>query len=539
MNMNETNVATGTRKKEGFAELFHTWRYFFWLLGLVAVIGLFYAEENWRGEWAWKKHQQEMRARGEQFEPSAFIPRRAPDEDNFTMTPYLEPLFAFVPGTQRWHTTNAFANDQAFFARYNTASSLVHAKKGPHSSSWIRPRTDLTEWAAAFLQPTNAAARRHTAILETNFTAQQAAAEVLAALSEGEPVIEEMRAASGRKRCRFNIRYEEDNPAAILLPHLAVLKHLSQVLQLRASTELALSRTDAAFQDVNLMLFLAECNRDEPILVSQLVRITQLYLALQPVAEGIGQWSEPQLRALQERLQSFDFCADSRRSLQAERVLFGGGIIEYVRRAPDKFHLMSELSGAMDDQRGGAELVGTMMAATPSGWLYLEQLNHSRLFEEYLLPTIEPTNRQIRPAVSRKAEQRTAELGKHSRPALFLRHRFFAGLLSPSISRFVQKTAFAQTSVDTAAVACALERYRLAHGQFPDSLEELATQFMDKLPHDIINGQPLKYHRSTEGRYVLYSIGWNEKDDGGTVAMAKSGEGADSNEGDWVWTELE
>src|SRR5262249_23636549 len=154
-------------------------------------------------------------------------------------------------------------------------------------------------------------------LIETNFTVQQAAEGVLAELSENEPVLDEIRAASQRPYCRFAIRYQEENPAAILLPHLAVLKHLSQVLQLRASAELVLGRADAAFQDVNLMLFLAQANRSEPILISQLVRFAQLYLALQPLGEGMNQWSEPQLRALQENLQRFNFCDDAKRALQA------------------------------------------------------------------------------------------------------------------------------------------------------------------------------------------------------------------------------
>jgi hypothetical protein len=540
MDMSETNDAATAKKKSGsLSELLHTWCYFFWLLGLVAVVMLFYAEENWRGEWGWEKHKREMRARGEQFDGSAFIPAPAPEEENFATTPYLEPLFAFVPGTQRWRGTNAFANDQEFSAGYNAASSLLHGKKGPHSNSWLRPRTDLVEWVAAFLQSTNSP-KHHTAEnTATNFTTQQAAAGVLAALAGTEPVIEEIRAASQRRRCRFNIHYEQDNPAAILLPHLAVLKHLSQVVQLRASAELALGQTDAAFQDVNLLLFLAEGNRDEPILVSQLVRFAQFLLALQPLAEGMGQWTEPQLRALQERLQRFDFCADSKRGLQAERVLFGGGIIDYFRRAPDKFHLIGELTAGVDGDHRGIEFVGTMMAAAPDGWLDMEQLNYSRLCEEVLLPTIDLTNRVIRPALSRKAEERVAALKKHSPPTRFLRHHFFSGLLSPAISRFVQKTAFAQTAADTAALACALERYRLAHGQFPDSLEALTPQFISPLPHDIINAQPMKYRRGDDGRFVLYSVGWNETDDDGVVAMTRSGEGANFNEGDWVWREVE
>ena len=535
MNSGQNTEASGSQSGGSFSELFHTWRYFFWLLCLVALVMLFYAEENWRGQRAWEKHKREMRTRGEQFEASAFIPASVPDEENFATTRYLEPLFSFLAGTQHWRSTNALANDQDFIARYNAASSLIHAKKGPRSNSWVKSRTDLVEWDMAFVQSTNDAMHRKEQVIKTKFTVQRAAAGVLAALSENEPVLEEIRVASHRPYCRFNIHYQEDNPAGILLPHLVVLKHISQVLQLRASAELALKKTDAAFEDVNLMLFLADASRSEPILISQLVRLAQLQLALQPLGEGIGQWSESQLRDLQERLQGFDFCGDSKRTLQAERVLFGSGMIEYVRRSRDKLNLMSELGGAAGGQEGGLELVGALMATAPSGWLYFEQLNHSLVFEEDFLPTIDLPNREIRPEASRKAEESLMALGRSSPPVQFLRHRFFSGLLLPSISKVVQKTAFAQTSVDAAALACALERYRLAQGQFAESLDALTPRFMAKPPHDIVNGEPLKYRRSADGQYVLYSVGWNAKDDGGVVGMTKSDEGVDFKEGDWVW----
>lgn len=45
--------------------------------------------------------------------------------------------------------------------------------------------------------------------------------------------------------------------------------------------------------------------------------------------------------------------------------------------------------------------------------------------------------------------------------------------------------------------------------------DALAPQFIIKLPHDVINGQPLKYRRTDDGSFILYSMGWNEKDDGG------------------------
>ena len=68
-------------------------------------------------------------------------------------------------------------------------------------------------------------------------------------------------------------------------------------------------------------------------------------------------------------------------------------------------------------------------------------------------------------------------------------------LLLPALGNAAKKFAYAQTSVDLARIAIALERYRLAHGEYPESLDALAPQFIAKLPHDIINGQPLHYRR--------------------------------------------
>jgi hypothetical protein len=34
---------------------------------------------------------------------------------------------------------------------------------------------------------------------------------------------------------------------------------------------------------------------------------------------------------------------------------------------------------------------------------------------------------------------------------------------------------------------------------------------------------------------VLYSVGWNEIDDGGVVATNQSGQGVEPEHGDWVW----
>lgn len=95
------------------------------------------------------------------------------------------------------------------------------------------------------------------------------------------------------------------------------------------------------------------------------------------------------------------------------------------------------------------------------------------------------------------------------------------------------KTAATQTDVDEVMIACVLERFHLAQGHYPNSLDDLTPQFASALPHDIITAQPFHYRRTSDGKFVLYSVGWNGTDDGGTMAINKVGN-QDVMLGDWV-----
>src|SRR5207248_4735859 len=95
-------------------------------------------------------------------------------------------------------------------------------------------------------------------------------------------------------------------------------------------------------------------------------------------------------------------------------------------------------------------------------------------------------------------------------------HQLVAAMLLPALSNLPLKAATAQTITDQAALACALDRFRLANGQFPETLGALVPRFISQSPNDVITGESLKYRRTDDGQFILYSVGWNEKDDGGT-----------------------
>jgi hypothetical protein len=113
-------------------------------------------------------------------------------------------------------------------------------------------------------------------------------------------------------------------------------------------------------------------------------------------------------------------------------------------------------------------------------------------------------------------------------------HKVLASMLLPALPRVNLRTAFAQNAVNEAAIACGLERYHLAHGSYPDRLEHLKPEFLKEIPQEIINGKPLQYARTNDDRFTLYSIGWNEIDDGGKAVLKRDGT-MDLEKGDWPW----
>ena len=63
--------------------------------------------------------------------------------------------------------------------------------------------------------------------------------------------------------------------------------------------------------------------------------------------------------------------------------------------------------------------------------------------------------------------------------------------------------------------ALALRCYRLDHGELPPALADLVPEYLAEVPVDPFSGRPLVYRRQ-DGEYLLYSVGPDGQDDGGT-----------------------
>jgi len=174
----------------------------------------------------------------------------------------------------------------------------------------------------------------------------------------------------------------------------------------------------------------------------------------------------------------------------------------------------------------------------PDGFFHQNEINMTK-YLLYLETSVDLQHHLVFP--ESVAEERIArEIGAHSFYNIFTRS-LFSGM-----AKVAKRFAIGQSNLDLLRVAVALERYRLAHGEYPQTQDSLSPQFMAVVPHDIIGGQPLHYKREANGLFTLYSIGWNQTDDGGKVVFREDTKGmsyspnsvnksVDKDQGDWVW----
>jgi len=498
---------------------------------IVTVIALFYAEEDFRGARAWERYRQQAEALGVPLDWRTLIPKPVPDDQNFAATPLAKSWllvrsnYIFV-ATEYWRADNyGRAGGDYYGQQLGQVVFSFRSKKYDGD----RHITDLVAWKTAF-DALHAPPRNRHQIFDSGkldlASRAQAAPSVLDALKTNEAIFAELRAASRRPYSRYPINYDLPNPAEILLPHLNSFRAVCRRLQLKACAELALGRSEEALEDVKLSLSVADSAKGEPFLISYLIRVNCLQIAAQPIWEGLAQhaWSDAQLRELETRLQQYNFVADLKPVFDAERA-WGIGIIDYVKNT-GKVAVFSD-SGNDDPS------LARLARIVPSGWFDQEQASYCRLFTSEMEGTFDPAARRVFPSRAKSSEQ-VLDREFHGRnlfDVIFVRHQLLSGMLLPALTRVVVRAATAQVPTDQAVLACALERYRIANGQFPQTLDALVPRFISQLPHDVITGEPYKYRLTKDGRFVLYSVGWNEKDDGGVPGKTLF----DDKVGDWVW----
>ncbi len=501
------------------------------------LIAIFYTEEDWRGRRAWENYKRELEAKGEKLDWQAFVPPSVPDDQNF----FTAPVFSNIVNEKSSMTPYGNDGGPDFNANTNAVGYAIYRERFSDLKIWqdyfrkpanIHAIVGLVMTNGAFVDRTNYA-NHETAGFPIASRPQTPAKDVLLALSKFDSAVEELRQASQRPYANVPLNYEDGfGSASKLLPVLATLKRCTQLLQLRVQAELADGQNDEALADIKLLFYLTGSLHTSPFLISHLVRIAIVAIGIEPIWESLAkhQWTDEQLVELDVALSKINFFADHQLIIRSELAFSIAQIDNWRQQRP--LTQASFDSNIADYQNHSFwEKIGNAIGAigthlTPSGWFYLNEMAMAQIHQDWDSKMIDVGQMIVFP---KKIQQANLSTDKQARP-----WNIFAHQILPALGAYARKTAQIQGQIDLTRTAIALERYRLIHGNYPETLEVLTPQFMEKIPRDVINGEPLHYRLESNGQFVLYSVGWNEKDDGGQVVLGQNG-AVKFFEGDWVW----
>ncbi len=511
------------------------------VVGLATPMLLFHAIENTRGAWAWRQMRAELKAKGECIDLACVIPPSARDEENFFATPFWQQFNhkkvtdAKGRTSTQWEQPTPFAYTTNFALpnEPETVKRINGVAKEPTDG-----RVDLAAWAAQMRSVTTNAAKARSGGRQLTFPMPAVpgdpAKDVLFALSKFDTTLSEFATAAPRPRNRYPTHYEDGFTA--LVPHLAALKTSVQICKLRAVARLAAGDSAGAAADTMLAFRLGESLREDPLLISQLVRFGCDIIALRALWEGMAdhRWDDAQLAAFQELLGRRDYASGIVHAFEGERAM-GNEMMEWLLR--HRVNGVTELDRLGSDTPGNSDAPLPLLLIVPSGWLRQNQIGLLRGYQFIIDHGREAMNRTNRTVALAGDHLRKFDIDDYvvqmkTHPSPF---NVLGGMLLPALGKSTDKANRAQATAGLAVVACALERYRLAHGTFPASLAELVPAYLPAVPTDWMGGQPLHYERTDNGWFRLWSIGGNGKDDGGTFRKLNDNGRRVSDDLDWPW----
>ena len=368
---------------------------------------------------------------------------------------------------------------------------------------------------------------------------------ITAHVEENRLLLAEMTGALERPEMVFNLDYSKG--FNLLLPHLAKVKQSAVVFANATLVDLRADQRASAFTNLLAGARLTRL-QEEPLLISQLVRIACGHIAAQATWEALQfpGWQDGQLLALQTEWQEWDLKRGWLASANMERA-YGSDIFAQCRGNPAMFSML-DWSGSGPGPSGKSVFVElwddpeaaarrALHFTVMMGWTLWFSHDDERWALEHHQIWIDGARQALKADAFAPAQNRTVAASKpfETPPMTMVLSR----MTLPALNRSHQKFASFETIHRLTITAIALHRHRLKHGKFPESLGALVPEFLAEVPRDFMDGQPLRYQLQPDGQFRLWSVGEDFKDDGGdptTVGVSSSSDQYQWLKGrDWVW----
>lgn len=289
--------------------------------------------------------------------------------------------------------------------------------------------------------------------------------ELEAALPDYGPALEELHRAAARPRCRRELRWEDGYE--LELPDLMPARSAARLLGARALGRSRSGEHGGAVEDLRALFALARSFREEPILISQLVRFG---------VDRIG------LDVLEVVLPT---CTDPVAVVEGLRLDAVGGSVA-MSFAMESVIVLSLATGGTD-MDGAEELRLAFGAASILGpYLKCDIAHLSRGLTRMAVAAQQPY------PVARPETQRIQDEALEGGGLM-------TGMLLPAMAHSIEKEGAIAARCRLASVAARCLAHRRKEGVYPESLDEVSTDIVDPL-----SGRPFLLERRA-GELVLAS----------------------------------
>ena len=524
------------------------------LLGVSIV--LFYKVTNYTGRKAWERYVQECEEQNRTASSDAerrylwlkdLIPPPVDESQNFASYPLFQTVFRL----ENENNNNIGDKELKHWEEVLEPNGVGYYGKANFLRSWRadykkfitterNPKPSSEENASPYDQRKKSLAsmaERSEELKEylDTHTQEEIAQLMLKRLEPGLSAYQDIQNALEKySQCCYPIQYGKEK--YFVLSHLLfdIVEKIAAFGYTRAYANLVLGCSDEAAKDILFCMKLADTLSADPYLASVKRDIYAEVLCV--IWEGIesNSWSKDDLKQIQEHLAKTDFYRDILLGTIRERAIVNEHFLKDPRfllfEDPDlsfKEDLLNEIwmnHWGIKDILDSYYVENRIKNCIPLGWNYRALLEYNKSIDR-LLSCFDFENKcpnmDLFPKINRELLNPCQELLKpfpwkiNKVPQVAI--KYFLGLgISGNHLYGIQFCCEIQSFIGMAQISCALERFRLKNRKYPDSLDELGELLpKEKLPHDWLDGKPPRM-RLTDTGYILWSVGWNFTDDGGT-----------------------
>jgi len=330
-----------------------------------------------------------------------------------------------------------------------------------------------------------------------------------------------VRQAAHMERCRFDPEWGW--PPATPTYHLGMVRQAAWALCWSAALKLRDGDAASALEEARTAFLTTRALDGDRTVIAFLFKEAVMHMSLRVAESVLGEDPTP------ESVQAFlDDVEQAKATLRSH--LVGG----YKGERVVVLTSLAQVSGSEGILPAASRQVAPSQPRSPFAWLGQSFVRSMALGYLDVVPRIVEIGRadwvEARPLID-ALETDAAEWESHP---FRNRARVLVAMAVPGWIRTKREETKTEARLAVAQLAFALTLHKVDRGEYPDSLDALVPEFLERVPLDPFTSQPLQY-RKDGGGFLIYSVGLNGADDGGLTEKEEAGEKVNPDTDDIAW----